>query len=105
MIMPNHFHGIIIIERARSDRSRPVVVLQPAGSIDKTKSLSQLIGAFKTTSSILIHQAGLGDFAWQRSFYDRIIRTEEEFINISEYIQNNPLKLESDRNKTENAFY
>lgn len=34
----------------------------------KIKSLSELIGVFKTTSSKAIHQTGLIDFKWQRSF-------------------------------------
>lgn len=56
----------------------------------KIKSLSSLIGAFKTTSSKIIHQAGFLDFAWQRSFHDHIIRNEKSYLNISNYIDSNP---------------
>jgi hypothetical protein len=31
-------------------------------------------------------------FKWQRSFYDRIIRTERESFNIRNYIKNNAQK-------------
>ncbi|MDD5031649.1 MAG: hypothetical protein PHR36_01225 [Patescibacteria group bacterium] len=68
------------------------------------KSLSDLMGAFKTTSSKLIHQSGFVDFAWQRSFYDHIIRTEKSLSRIREYIYNNPLKWELDRNNSENLL-
>jgi putative transposase len=56
----------------------------------KTKSLSSLMGAFKTTSSKIIHLAGFVDFAWQRSFHDHIIRNEKSYLNISNYIESNP---------------
>jgi len=51
VVMPNHFHGIIIINDGfvyGRDRSRPVPTV-------KIKSISELIGAFKTTSSKIIH--------------------------------------------------
>ena len=34
---------------------------------------------------------------WQRNYYDHIIRNESELERIREYIVNNPLKWESDR--------
>ena len=40
-------------------------------------------------------------FVWQKSFYDHIIRNEKSLNNIRQYIKNNPLKWENDRN---NAF-
>lgn len=62
----------------------------------KIKSLSSLIGAFKTTSPKMIHQVGFADFAWQRSFHDHIIRNERSFQNISNYINLNPEKWIAD---------
>jgi REP element-mobilizing transposase RayT len=86
VVMPNHFHGIIIIVGTGRD-----LHLQP-----KTKSLSELIGAFKTTSSRRIHQLGMPSFQWQRSFYERIIRNDDELRRIREYIQTNPLRWDLD---------
>ena len=68
IIMPNHIHGIVVINSR--DRSRPVPTNPRPVPTVKTKSLSGLMGAFKTTSSKLIHQQGFEYFAWQRSFYD-----------------------------------
>ena len=85
VIMPNHVHGIVVIERNGHDRS-----------LRKIKSLSELIGAFKTTSSKIIHQAGCSDFQWQKSFYDHIIRNEQSLTQIREYIRHNPLKWAED---------
>jgi len=95
IIMPNHFHAVMQIhsyERGR-DRSRPV----PTITI-KHKSLSELIGAFKTTSSKQIHNLGCNHFLWQRLFYDRIIRNECEYIAIRQYILDNPKNWLTDRN-------
>ncbi|MGZ8484527.1 MAG: transposase [Candidatus Binatia bacterium] len=111
VVMPNHVHGIISIvdlpvdnPPAKSDvgaaRERPVLV--PAPPLDaaplhrNVKTLSELIGAFKTTSAKRIHDAGLKSFQWQRSFYERIIRSEQEAHRIREYIQTNPLLWELD---------
>lgn len=115
VVMPNHIHGIMLIDPDRcSDKSRPVatdsqnkrpVATSANLTAKKIKSLSELIGAFKTTSSKLIHRGGLKDFSWQRSFYDHIIRDEKDFANIIEYIQNNPLQWAFDRNKMENVYY
>ena len=34
---------------------------------------------------------------WQRNYYDIIIQTEKSYYTISEYIENNPLKWNSDK--------
>ncbi len=96
IIMPNHFHGILIIEyESPNVGTGRDLSLRPN---KKIKPLSQLIGAFKTTSSKLIHQSGLSEFSWQRSFYNHIIRNEKSLNHIREYIRNNPLKWETGKN-------
>ncbi|MFH1798929.1 MAG: transposase [Candidatus Omnitrophota bacterium] len=98
IIMPNHVHGIIIINNLYINhfvtaRSRP----GPTHSNNiKIKSLSSLIGAFKTTSSKSIRLNGLSDFIWQRSFHDHIIRNEKSLQKIREYIINNPASWAED---------
>ncbi len=74
--------------------------LQPA--CIKIKSLSELVGAFKTISSKEIHQSGFKDFRWQRSFYDHIIRNEKSLYKIRQYIQQNPLRWEIEKDMIEN---
>jgi hypothetical protein len=63
----------------------------------KIKSLSEIIGAYKTTVSKQIHMMGYTKFAWQRSFHDHIIHDERSYINITEYIIANPSKWVSDQ--------
>ena len=81
VVMPNHFHLILEIDS-----------LRVKGQDIKIKSVSSLMGAMKTTSSNLIHDAGFEDFAWHRSFHDHIIRNEFEYNRISNYIDLNPQK-------------
>ena len=78
VVMPNHLH--IIIEINSIKVSNEV----------KIKSLSSLMGAFKTTASKLIHESGFLEFAWHRSFHDHIIRNEKSYLNIDNYIDSNP---------------
>jgi len=83
VVMPDHFHGIIEICHT-----------VPSGDFVsvKIKSLSELMGAFKTTSSKHIHLAGLMEFEWQRSFHDRIIRNEGAYQRIKRYVRINPAR-------------
>ncbi|WP_299986450.1 transposase [uncultured Pontibacter sp.] len=71
-----------------SNRSRPVPT--------RVKSISELMGAYKTTTSKMIRLAGLQDFAWQRSFHDHIIRHEKAYQQIEQYIHNNPALWDND---------
>jgi len=42
---------------------------------------------------------------WQRSYYEHIIRNEKELSRIREYIQNNPLKWDMDRENPESRNF
>ncbi len=95
VVMPNHFHGIINID-VGNGRDRSLQRQEPEDPQSKIKSVSELIGAFKTRSSKSIHDAGLESFQWQKSFYDRVIRNERELNGVREYIQTNVLRWELD---------
>ncbi len=89
VIMPNHLHGILFIVGAIHElplQNRHNMVLPKA------------IGYFKMNTAKLINQMlnRSGPF-WQRNYYEHIIRNENELNRIREYIQNNPLKWELDR--------
>ena len=97
VVMPNHVHGLIRIipnsvvtgrDLSLPDLSLPIP--------EKIKSLSEIIGAFKTTSSKDIHLAGFPNFFWQRSFYERIIRSEGEACKTRQYIRDNPVNWDYD---------
>ncbi|PIR75787.1 MAG: hypothetical protein CO029_05030 [Candidatus Magasanikbacteria bacterium CG_4_9_14_0_2_um_filter_41_10] len=98
VVMPNHVHGILQVvdlQKQRSVGTGRDLSLHARGN-DKIKSLSELIGAYKTTTSKLIHQIPFADFAWQRSFHDHIIRKTHAFHNIKRYIIQNPAMWDND---------
>jgi len=85
VIMPNHFHAILEIRRP-SDFDLKLT----DENKNKIKSISELVGAFKSTSSKHIHLLGFVNFQWHRSFHESVIPNETAFYNISNYIKNNP---------------
>lgn len=101
IIMPDHIHGIIVISSGSivGTEHCSVRIKNTADIV----SLSQVIKSFKDVVTKQI-RSDLENFCflWQRSFYDHIIRSGAVLSRIREYIQNNPLNWENDRNNTEN---
>ena len=106
VVMPNHIHGIIEINAMNVGTGRDLSLNEQTGRmlgtghdlslpLIKIKSLSELMGAYKTTISKQIHLLNF-EFSWQRSFHDHIIRNENQFQNITNYIQSNPGKWKED---------
>lgn len=94
IIMPNHFHGIIVIN---SNDSRG----QPHGAAPTV--IGDVINWFKTkTTNDYIRCVRLGIYPefdrrlWQRNYYDHIIRDDEDLNRIKQYIIDNPANWEID---------
>lgn len=79
VIMPNHIHLLIVIDG-------------PMRASAPTISVPSLIRSFK----ILVSKE-IGCGIWQRSYYDDIIRDEEDYLNHWQYIENNPAKWSEDK--------
>ncbi len=95
VVMPNHIHGIIIIN--------PAVETRHASSLqNKSITLSNIVGSFKSAVSKHARENSNSNFVWQERFYDRIIRNEKELFNIRKYIEQNPMKWEFEKDKPEN---
>ncbi|WP_064197502.1 MULTISPECIES: transposase [Emticicia] len=61
-------------------------------------TISSIIGSYKSICTKHIHKAfPLMNFEWQTRFWDNIIRDDEAFNTISQYIINNPLNWKEDR--------
>ncbi len=95
IIMPNHIHGIIIIENDFVG-NRHACSLQNENR--QYQKLPVTVGSFKSAVSKLIHQQIQQNFQWQKSYYDHIIRDEKSLFNIREYIIKNPLNWDTDKN-------
>ena len=85
VVMPNHFHAVLVI----TDPS-------PLGRENAPKSLGWVIRTFKAASSHLIRKSGAPGFAWQRDYYDHIVRNEAELQRIREYVEANPSRWRED---------
>ena len=84
VIMPNHIHAIIRIDSQATGT-------ETAGRTECAPTLSQIIKNFKENVT-----RKCGFHVWQRSFYDRVIRNEDEYAAYWRYIENNPINWEND---------
>ena len=82
VVMPNHVHVIICISE---NGDGPMWASAP------TKGLPKLIKSFK----ILVSKE-CGRSLFQRSYHDHIIRNEEDYLRIWQYIDTNPVTWETD---------
>ena len=75
VVMPDHLHGILVLPRVG-------------------RSLADVIGQFKAGVTRTARKEGIhfGPPLWQRSFYDRILRTPEEWWYHDCYIAENPAR-------------
>ncbi len=93
VIMPNHLHAIVALG-TRATRASP---LQPPVQEPQPVSLGVIIGLFKSAASKQINQFNKTQRPiWQRSFYDHIIRNENELHQVRQYILDNPAKRDED---------
>lgn len=109
VIMPNHVHGILIMNKmdamlsvdtlhcnvstgnTPNNKNEQMAYISP-----KSGTISTIIRSYKSVVSKnarIIH----ADFGWQSRFYDHIIRNKQSFENIQKYISNNPLHWEKER--------
>jgi REP element-mobilizing transposase RayT/membrane protease YdiL (CAAX protease family) len=106
-IMPNHMHGIIIIEASEDASVRAGLVPALAGASTRdapTNALGHILGACKsiTTPAYImgVRQSDWPPFSgkfWQRNYYEHIVRDEADLARIRAYIQNNPAKWAQDQ--------
>jgi putative transposase len=71
IVMPNHIHGIVWL----------------GVGAGHAPPLHRVVGSFKSAAS-----RACGRPLWQRSFYDRVIRNDDELRGLREYVGENPLR-------------
>ncbi len=122
VVMPNHVHAIIVIDNP--EQTLPVVVVETLhcnvstttdttvmpgiGNNEKTKniamasispksgSLSTIIRSFKSAVTKNAHLIN-ADFEWQSRFHDHIIRNNESYQRIKNYIETNAKNWDADK--------
>jgi len=128
IIMPNHFHGIIEIVGADSI-SAPNTDSISAPNTDSAKwaemdsaptgtemgtgiktTIPNIIQSFKRYTTIKYIRGVKNNKwkpfdgkLWQRNYWEHIIRNENEYNRISQYIINNPAKWQNDKLKGGNG--
>lgn len=118
IVMPNHFHGIIIIGENEYNTKRGTerdmecrdAMHCVSNTTDKTttnndtknefgpqsKNLASIIRGFKSSVTTFAHKNNI-KFGWQSRFHDHIIRNDTEYNRIRTYIINNPANWPQDK--------
>jgi putative transposase len=106
IVMPNHVHGIILINE---DDSRNIVGAQhccaptSSGQDDnprkinvKPGSLGAIVRSYKSAVSYKINKQFNATGIWQRNYHEHIIRNDCEMGEIWRYIESNPVLWNDD---------
>jgi REP element-mobilizing transposase RayT len=80
VIMPNHIHILLSINRL-------------AAGASPCPTLSDVICAFKSLTTRICREGEI----FQASFYDHIVRDNNDYLAVWQYIDNNPHKWELDK--------
>ncbi|WP_434978753.1 transposase [Daejeonia sp. YH14] len=120
IIMPNHLHAILEINRfVKTDGVAEPPHVKPPDSVSVNpikrnmptrlpKSISSFIAGFKSSVNtkiddyIDLHQLDIPKYNrknpfFQPNYHDHIIRNENEYLRIKEYIKNNPYQWTIDK--------
>ncbi len=114
VVMPNHVHGIIEIRPDNNEYESDVGmknIVSPTVGVQNVRvqnfepllqqnqfqkiiprSIGSIIRGFKIGVTKWFRAHTDISTVWQRNYYEHIIRDEQSYEQISEYIQSNPLK-------------
>lgn len=116
VVMPNHIHGILVLDGNNRDRDvemdkntenggdtdgrrdKACLVSTPGQRRFQNQgknTVSSIIGSYKSAVTKHAHRLGY-EFDWQSRFDDRIIRDDASYQRIRNYIDNNPSNWEKD---------
>lgn len=108
VVMPNHVHGILIIDSSNeltgdAAECRGAACCAPFSSPAPT--LGQIMRAFKSIAAIGVNRllGRTGQTVWQRNYYEHIIRDDASLNRIREYIATNPRRWDCDRENPDAA--
>lgn len=101
VVMPNHFHGVIVANEKDGTARRAPTTEGYARPVEG--SIPTIVRAFKSavTKGINEMRKTPGATVWQRGYYEHVVRNEDELNKIREYIANNPMQWALDRENPE----
>lgn len=122
VIMPDHIHGILIIDNTRLNRddfphvqtpnrdnvetpnlgvSTTTTTTTSSSTITtkhnpnwKRNSIGSIINQYKRICTIEIRKS-VHEFKWHSGYYDHIVRSHAELMRIRKYIRENPFKIKN----------
>jgi putative transposase len=105
VVMPNHVHGVINIDKPLfedKDAINRVFTVRKIGGVTGNnnpmlhENLSHFMHWYKGRCAFEMRKI-YTKFSWQPRFHEHVIRNEESYLKIAEYIQNNPLRWLEDK--------
>jgi len=102
VVMPNHFHGIVMIDDGNVGAIHELPLHNLSGIenriVRRRMSLPRIVGRFKMNVSKQINTTRNtpGRPLWQRNYFEHIIRSEDELRRIRQYIAENPFRWAED---------
>jgi putative transposase len=103
VVMPNHFHAVLVLRESDS-----MLTPSPHDEIISRLapgSLSVIVRSFKAAVTKKAHEIHLSsDKIWQPNYWERVIRDEHELAAVRQYVINNALRWESDRENSIKAI-
>ncbi len=112
VVMPNHLHGIIILNehgrgtiyRAPTDGAHSTEYRAPTVTTEQFQkpvegSIPTIVRTYKAAVTRRIGRELNGGGVWQRNYYEHILRNDEDANRVHNYIQSNPaMWAEDDEN-------
>lgn len=97
VVMPDHVHGILIINDGCKGTACRAPTNEQFGQ-PVPGSIPTIIRSFKSAASQRIGRGAVCQFQsklWQRNYWERIIRSDDELRATRRYIQNNPMRWQN----------
>ena len=97
VVMPDHFHGIIVIRERTPSSASPVEQFgKPVAG-----SVPTVVRSFKSAATKRINEIRQtpGAAVWERNYYERVIRDQAAYARIAEYIALNPQRWEEKKRR------
>ncbi|WP_239291025.1 transposase [Candidatus Nitrotoga sp. 1052] len=95
IVMPNHVHGFITVG-ANDVGAKDFLPLQSKPKHGTSRMIGSIVRGFKIGVTKWFRSNTNVHVVWQRNYYEHIIRNDEAYLKIAEYIQTNPQRWEED---------
>ncbi len=106
VVMPNHFHGIIVNENVGAPLAGalPMMNADPStrAGARPAPTLGDIVGTFKSITTVKYIEWQRSVYGcsrprlWQRNYWEHVVRNDADLDRVRKYIINNPVEWEAD---------